>query len=62
MLDKSFNLIWQFWGKDIFASSIRKETFILCENSIKLYDFDNNFYELDFDGKIVKEIFKEENK
>ena len=59
MVDGSFNLIWDFWGKDIFASCTGKEAFTLCESSIKLYDFDDNFYEITFDGKKIKEILNE---
>ena len=55
MLDDAFNKKWQFSGRDIFVSLSEKKPFELCENSIKLYDFENNFYEIDFDGKLISE-------
>lgn len=30
-----------------------KNGFELCENSIKLYDFEDNFYEIDFMGNLI---------
>lgn len=54
-LDNTFREVWKFSGKDIFVSVNGKNAFELTENSIKLYDFENNFYELDFDGNAVSE-------
>ncbi|MDE5893674.1 MAG: hypothetical protein K2H45_12195 [Acetatifactor sp.] len=47
-----FDLIkkWSFSGKDIFASVSGKTPFELRENSILLYDFEDNRYEIDFNG------------
>lgn len=53
MLDSKFNKKWTFSGRDIFVSMSKKKSFELCENSIKLYDFEDNFYEVDFDGKQI---------
>lgn len=53
-LDFDFNKVWSFMGKDIFVSQTQKEAFILCENSIKLYDWEDNFYELDLMGRVKK--------
>lgn len=53
MLDKDLNRQWSFWGRDIFVSISGKKPFELCENSIKLYDFSDNFYEIDFTGKQI---------
>ena len=53
MLDLNFNKVWSFMGKDIFVSQTREKTFVLCEHSIKLYDWQNNYYELDFTGKLI---------
>lgn len=39
--------------KDIFASVSGKEPFELCEDRIKLYDFEDNYYEIDFWGIIL---------
>ena len=56
MLDFEFNKIWNFSGKNIFVSLTKKNSFELGENSIKLYDFDDNFYEIDFSGNLISEI------
>lgn len=56
MLDFEFNKIWVFSGKDIFVSLTKKKSFELGENSIKLYDFEDNFYEIDFSGNLISEI------
>ena len=51
MLDLKFNKKWSFSGKDIFVSMSEKKAFEIYENSIKLHDFEGNFYEIDFSGK-----------
>lgn len=53
MLDFYLKKQWSFSGKDIFASASGKEPFILHKNSICLYDFEDNYYEIDFDGKLI---------
>jgi hypothetical protein len=55
MLDLEFNKEWQFSGSDIFVSCSGKRAFELCEKSIKLYDFEDNYYEIDFNGKMICE-------
>lgn len=56
MLDFEFNKKWEFSGKDIFVSISDKKAFELCENSIKLHDFEGDFYEIDFSGKLISEV------
>lgn len=56
MLDQDLNEKWTFSGNDIFVSPSGKESFRICENSIKLYDFNDTYYEIDFNGKLLKEI------
>ena len=53
MLDNEFNKMWSFMGKDIFASVSGKEPFEICKDRIKLYDFEDNYYEIDFCGKCI---------
>lgn len=55
MLDFNFDKKWSFLGRDIFVSVSDKEPFTLCENSIKLYDIEDNFYEIDFMGNLILE-------
>ena len=57
-LDNEFNTVWKFSGRDIFVSISGKNSFELTEQSIKLYDFEDNYYELDFDGHIIREMLK----
>lgn len=52
-LDSSFDRVWAFSGKDIFVSQTSTIPFSISENRIKLYDWENNYYELDFDGKRI---------
>lgn len=52
MLDFDFVKKWSFSGKDIFVSLTNKNPFQLREDSICLYDFQDNYYEIDYDGKI----------
>ena len=53
MLDFDFVKKWAFSGKDIFVSLSNKKHFELLEDSICLYDFEDNYYEIDYDGKII---------
>lgn len=55
MLDLQFNKMWSFLGKDIFVTQSNKTPFKICSNSIQLYDFDDNYYELDFNGNLIAE-------
>ena len=57
-LDDAFNTVWKFSGKDIFASVTGKNAFELTDHSIRLYDYQDNFYELDFDGNIINQTVK----
>lgn len=53
MLNFDFVKKWSFSGKDIFVSLSNKKPFELRDNSICLYDFEDNYYEIDYDGKII---------
>ena len=50
-----FEIEWSFSARDIFATLDGKSAFQLCDNCIKLYDFENNYYEIDFNGKLIRE-------
>ncbi len=54
MLDLNFVKKWAFSGKDIFASVSGKLPFEIKEKSICLHDFENNYYEIDFDGNLIR--------
>ena len=53
MLDFDFVKKWSFSGKDIFVSLSNKKPFELHEDSICLYDFEDNYYEIDYEGKAI---------
>ncbi|MDE6724076.1 MAG: hypothetical protein K2J79_00570 [Ruminiclostridium sp.] len=55
-LSDDFKRKWEFSGRDIWASVTGKNPFEICEDCIKLYDFCDNYYEIDFDGKVIQEI------
>ena len=50
-----FEIEWSFSARDIFATLDGKPAFQLCDNCIKLYDFENDSYEIDFNGKLIRE-------
>lgn len=54
MLDQNFEVKWRFSGKDIFVSCSGKTPFKLCENSIRLYDFNDEYYEIDYNGNNIR--------
>ncbi|MBQ3010224.1 MAG: hypothetical protein IJA20_05940 [Methanocorpusculum sp.] len=54
MLDFSFEKMWSFSGKDIFVSVSDKQPFRISGDTICLYDFDGNYYELDLDGNRIR--------
>ncbi len=53
MLDAGLNRLWSFSGVDIFASVTGKNPVELRERSIVLYDFEDNRYEIDYDGNVI---------
>lgn len=57
-LDLSFNKVWTFSARDIFVTCNEKDSFKITDNIIKLRDWEGWYYELDFEGKKLRE-FKE---
>lgn len=56
MLNTEFIKKWSFSGKDIFVSVNDKQSFEIRDDIICLYDFEDNYYEIDFDGKLLRLI------
>ena len=56
MLNNELETMWSFSGYDIFASSSGKKSFEIKKDRICLYDFEDNYYELDFHGKVICRI------
>lgn len=54
MLDLDFIKKWSFSGKDIFVSVSRKKSFEIRNNTICIYDFEDNYYEIDFNGNLIR--------
>ena len=54
MLEFDFSKRWAFSGKDIFASVSGKLPFEIKDELICLYDFEDNYYEIDFEGNRIK--------
>lgn len=54
-LNDQLEVLWSFSGNDAFVSVSGKASFEITENSIRLNDFEDAFYELDFDGNIISE-------
>lgn len=59
MLNLNFDKVWAFSGRDIFVSQTRENAFVLGQHSIKLYDWEDNFYEIDYTGKLIEEQMKQ---
>ena len=55
--DNMLNKMWSFSGRDIFVSNSSKKAFEMADDRIKLYDFEENYYEIDFDGKVLISYF-----
>lgn len=51
--DDSLNMLWSFSGKDILVSNSREKAFEISDDRIKLRDFEGNYYEIDFDGRVL---------
>ena len=55
MLNDAFEEQWTFAGRDIFATQSNKNPFTICDNTIELFDWEDNYYKIDFDGNLVEE-------
>lgn len=53
MLNDNLDLLWSFSGHDIFVSVSGKKPFEIKADRICLYDFGDNYYELDFQGNEI---------
>lgn len=53
MLNSKLEKQWSFRGHDIFVSITGKKAFEITTDRICLYDFEDNYYELDFRGKEI---------
>lgn len=55
-INRKFEILWYFSARDIFVRCGSDEpAFFMKEDRICLYDFEGNYYEIDYDGKILFE-------
>lgn len=52
-IDGCGNIKWQFGGMDIWVSLGDKSAFTIASDCIQLFDFCNNEYRIDFNGKLL---------
>ena len=56
-VSESMEILWDFSGRDIFVKCYGDQpTFQMKEDRICLYDFEDNYYEISYDGKIIADI------
>lgn len=54
-IDSDLNVVWQFSARDIFVRYQGVEhAFLMKKDRICLYDFLDNYYEIDYDGKLIE--------
>ena len=52
---KIAEVVWDFGARDIFVRYHGKEpAFEMLPDRIRLYDFSDNYYEIDYDGKVIR--------
>lgn len=61
MLNQEFDKLWGFTSRDIFVSCTRGEAFAVDECSIRVYNWFDDYFELDFTGKVIHEIIQVSN-
>lgn len=60
-ISSDLNMKWEFSGRDIFVrQQVDNPAFEMKENKICLYDFYDNYYEIDYNGKIIVDKPSEE--
>lgn len=53
-IDSNLNVVWQFSARDIFVRyQVEEPAFIMKKDRICLFDFLDNYYEIDYDGKLL---------
>lgn len=52
-IDRDLETKWKFFGEDIFERISGKPAFVMKEDRICLYDFNEKYYEIDYDGNRI---------
>ncbi|MBR4749801.1 MAG: hypothetical protein IK083_09570 [Abditibacteriota bacterium] len=59
MLNEELEEVWSFSGRDIFVSVTGKKEFEIKEDRICLYDFEDDYYEIDFHGQLIRSVMQD---
>lgn len=55
-MTRNLDVIWDYSAKDIFVRYQGDEpAFEMMPDRIRLYDFSDNYYEIDYNGKVIRE-------
>ena len=54
MLNDAFEKQWTFSGRDIFVTQSTKKPFVIVEDAIELFDWEDNYYKIDFEGNQIE--------
>lgn len=55
-MTRSLDVVWDFSARDIFVRYQGEEpAFEMKSDRIRLYDFSDNYYEIDYDGKVIRD-------
>jgi hypothetical protein len=52
-INQHLEVVWSFSGADIFVTIDMHNAFQMCDDRIKLYDFNGNYYEVNYDGDLI---------
>ena len=55
MLNCELEKQWSFAGRDIFVTQSNKKPFTLSDDAIELFDWEDNYYKIDFEGNLIEE-------
>ncbi|PBI89630.1 hypothetical protein BSF41_21670 [Flavobacterium sp. ACN2] len=54
-ITKEGEIVWSFWGRDIWVNLKGKNPFSVENDKIRLFDFESNEYILDFNGNLIED-------
>lgn len=57
-LDYELNKVWQFSGADIFVTQDDKLPFLIDGDTLKIYDWNGTYYEIDLNGNLIYDTYK----
>lgn len=52
-VSRNLELLWEFGGRDIFVKQAGDPAFEMKKDRICLYDWENNYYEIAYDGTLM---------